>query len=80
MLSEMGNNLRTENNIVYDIAHYYWQKEDENPDIDPEFKATIDAQKAGLVKRIKKHNHELVLCYDWTYTEFLIIAQVLCSL
>lgn len=66
MLSEMGNNLRTENNIVYDIAHYYWQKEDENPDIDPEFKTTIDAQKAGLVKRIKKHNHELVLCYDWT--------------
>ena len=41
-----------------------WKKRVASGDMSPEEIEKI--KKAGLVKRIKKHNHELVLCYDWT--------------
>lgn len=65
-LSEMGDDLRAENDIVYDIAHYYWLKWDEDPTVDPEIRVEFERDKSSLLQNIKKNKDEVVRCYSWT--------------
>ena len=65
-LSKMADDLRKENDIVYDIAHYYWLRWDEDPTVDPEIKKEFENDKNSMLKNIKNHKHEIVRCHDWT--------------
>lgn len=83
-LLNMNEDLYTENDIVYDIAHHYWLKMDEDSDIDPEVTAIFENQKKELLGNIKKNSHKIVLCHDWTvygipnhYTRILMAVNYL---
>ncbi len=65
-LSKMADDLRKENDIVYDIAHYYWLRWDEDPTVDPDIKKEFENNKNSMLKNIKNYKQEIVRCYDWT--------------